>query len=121
MPRKPPRPCKHPRCPNLTTNKSRFCDEHDALRASMKDRGRPSPSKRGYGREWQRIRRQVLREHGIPKEDWPLYDVDHVPAYNPDVEPDHRKYTLVPRLRPEHSRKTAKHDGGFGNVRGSGV
>jgi hypothetical protein len=77
---------------------------------------RPSPAKRGYGREWrEKIRPRVLREHGIPRDQWHLYDVDHNPPYDPDVEPDHIKYQLVPRLRPDHSRKTAREDGGFGN------
>jgi hypothetical protein len=41
---------------------------------------------------------------------WPEYDVDHNPPYNPDIEPDHRKYTLVPMLRSDHSRKTVRED-----------
>ena len=60
----------------------------------------------------------MLRQNGIPKEDWHKYDVDHRPAYDPEVEPDHNRYTLVPMLRSDHSRKTAKEDGAFG--RGGG-
>jgi hypothetical protein len=64
----------------------------------------------------------VLRAHGIPKEKWSLYAVDHNPPYNPAVEPDHEKYTLIPRLITEHNRKTASEDGGFGNrKRGEGA
>ncbi|NCC65369.1 MAG: hypothetical protein EOM15_12005 [Spirochaetia bacterium] len=66
--------------------------------------------KRGYDHTWRKVRAQVLADNGIPKEAWPLYDVDHNPAYDPAVEPDHTKYTLVPRLHSEHSRKTAQQD-----------
>lgn len=80
---------------------------------------RLSSGQRGYGREWrEKIRPRVLRAHGIPKADWPKYDIDHRPAYAPEVEPDHNKYELVPMLRSEHSRKTSRFDGGFGNGRG---
>jgi len=47
---------------------------------------------------------------GIPQNQWPLYDVDHNPPYDPIKEPDHRRYVLVPRLRSDHSRKTATQD-----------
>jgi hypothetical protein len=75
---------------------------------------RPSSAKRGYGVEWKRIREMVLRGAGIPFHLWPLYDVDHEPAYNIDIEPDHMKYRLTPRLHGEHSAKTARLDHGFG-------
>jgi hypothetical protein len=71
---------------------------------------RQSSADRGYDREWQRIRREVLKEHGVPQWEWSLYDVDHNPAYDPDVQPDHRSYTLIPRLKSDHSRKTARED-----------
>ncbi|MCF7944717.1 MAG: hypothetical protein K9L75_04195 [Spirochaetia bacterium] len=66
--------------------------------------------KRGYDAVWRKIRKQVLREFGIPKDQWHLYAVDHNPPYNKEVEPDHTKYTLIPRLIIEHNRKTAKQD-----------
>lgn len=73
-----------------------------------------SPSRRGYGNEWRRIRAEVLRAHGVPRDEWPQWDVDHRPAYDPAVEPDHLKYTLVPMRHAEHSKKTARFDGAFG-------
>ncbi len=76
---------------------------------------RPSPSRRGYGPAWRKIRERVLREWSIPLKDWPLYDVDHNPPYDPEVELDHMKYRLTPRLHGGHSAKTAASDGGFGN------
>lgn len=71
---------------------------------------RPSRSKRGYNSYWYKVRQEVLQSYRIPRELWPLYDVDHNPPYNKEVEPDHRKYTLIPMLKAEHSRKTARED-----------
>ncbi len=119
MPTKPARMCKYPYCPNLTFDPSGYCDVHAAMRpaARMPDK-RPSAPRRGYGRDWQKIRAEVLTKAGIPRELWPLYDIDHNPRYNPAIEPDHRKYTLIPRLHGEHSSKTNHEDGGFGHRRG---
>ncbi|ADK81106.1 hypothetical protein [Sediminispirochaeta smaragdinae] len=76
---------------------------------------RKSSTQRGYGAAWRKIRIEVLQAWGIPKRLWPKYDVDHNPAYDRRIEPDHRKYQLIPRLHADHSRKTAKFDNGFGN------
>lgn len=118
MPTKPARMCKYPYCPNLTSDSSGYCDVHAAMRPAgrMPDK-RPSSPRRGYGRDWQKIRAEVLTKTGIPRNLWPLYDIDHNPPYNPAVEPDHRKYTLIPRLHGEHSSKTCREDGGFGRSR----
>ncbi len=78
-------------------------------RPRAKDK-RESAAKRGYSSSWRKIREEVLRNAGIPFEDWSLYDVDHNPPYNKWKEPDHSKYTLIPRLHSEHSRKTATCD-----------
>jgi hypothetical protein len=81
---------------------------------------------RGYDYTWQKIRVRVLKEFGIPKEQWSLYAVDHNPPYNQEVEPDHTRYQLVPRLIAEHNRKTARedtkrdHKGRFTGSRGRG-
>ncbi len=71
------------------------------------DRGEHRNAKYYTSAEWRKIRAEVLTSHGIPKDIWHLYDVDHTPQYNPEVESDHRKYTLTPLLHGEHSRKTA--------------
>lgn len=119
MPYKPARQCRIPYCPNLTNDRSGFCDAHAEYRGIQRGfENRPSSSRRGYGREWQKIRREVLTRAGIPCELWPQYDIDHNPRYNPSVEPDHRKYDLIPRLRGDHSKKTIREDGGLGHRRG---
>lgn len=115
MPKRPPRPCKHPGCPQLSH--TGYCEEHaPAVPASSPlSPPRRSAARRGYGRGWRRIRERALTSYGIPRHDWPLYDIDHRPPYDPDVEPNHSRYTLVPMLRSNHSRKTARENGGFGN------
>lgn len=106
--------CIKPRCGKTFRGKGQYCDKHKPdFRRWDKKRG--NSASRGYGHEWRKIRIEKLSEYGIPMERWPDYDVDHNPPYNPDVEPDHRKYELIPRLRSEHSKKTATEDGGFGN------
>lgn len=67
-------------------------------------------SARGYDANWRKVRAEVLTSAGIPETDWPKYVVDHRPPYNPAIEPDHRKYQLVPMLKADHSRKTVLHD-----------
>jgi 5-methylcytosine-specific restriction protein A len=110
MPYKPARPCRFIGCAKTTTAKTGYCESHARLwRPYERPRGRdarPGSAKRGYNGEWQRIRAETLAAFGLPKQDWHLYDVHHDPAYNPAVEPDHRKYRLTPLLRADHSRET---------------
>lgn len=113
MPTRPKAKCSMPGCPNraIAHGRCAFHPRGDDLGQAR----RLSAARRGYGPEWKKIRETVLAQHGIPKEEWPLYDVDHYPAYDASVEPDHHKYTLTPVLHGEHSRKTVLVDGGFGN------
>lgn len=119
MPYKPARMCKSPYCPVLTHDASGYCDVHASLRPVPRkpDKYRGNAAARGYGDEWRKIRVEILRAAGIPASEWPQYDIDHVPRYNATIEPDHRKYNLIPRLRAVHSRKTIAQDGGFGRPR----
>ncbi len=100
MPKAPYKPCKHPGCPALTQNG--YCAKHP--RKVQQPENRPSSTRRGYDYYWYNVvRPHVLREYGIPKEDWPLWDVHHEPEYNPDVNPNHWDYTLTPMLHGKHS------------------
>jgi 5-methylcytosine-specific restriction protein A len=118
MPIRPAKLCKNPFCPNLTRDPSGYCSLHKPAPSIRLPDRRAAPSSRGYDREWRKVREEVLARYDIPRRLWPRYDVDHNPPYNPAIEPDHRKYTLIPRLHAEHSSKTAREDGGFGNGRG---
>jgi 5-methylcytosine-specific restriction protein A len=117
MPTKPARMCRIPNCPNLTQDPSGYCPLHKPAYSVRKPDKRMAPSRRGYCRAWRKVREEVLERYGIPRHLWSRYDVDHNPPYNPAVEPDHRKYTLIPRLHAEHSSKTCHKDGGFGHAR----
>jgi hypothetical protein len=123
VPYKPPRPCRFAGCVNTTTAKTGYCDKHAHLYKPFvyPDKGRPPASRRGYDGAWAKIRAAVLRQHGIPRQDWKLYDVHHNPPYNPDAEPDHLRYALIPVLHAEHTRLT---NGGMrrgkNNLQGAG-
>jgi hypothetical protein len=104
MPNKCNSYCAESGCPGIAEKGSYYCAIHKRVRLADY---RQSAAKRGYDRNWQRIRVRVLRQSGIPREEWPKYDVDHNPPYDPATEPDHNKYTLIPRLHADHSRKTA--------------
>ena len=107
---KPARQCKYPRCAGYSTDGTGYCPVHVYLYVPFV-RGnddRPSAARRGYGRGWRQIRERVLLAAGIARADWPKYDVDHNPPYNPEVEPRHEAYVLIPRLHADHSRKTRR-------------
>jgi hypothetical protein len=110
LPYKVPKPCRMAGCVNTASSPSGYCDKHALLTAlscaPLKQARRPSPASIGYGSEWRRIRSGVLSEAGIPRDLWRYYDVHHEPAYNPAIEPDHRKYNLIPIPHGDHSSET---------------
>jgi hypothetical protein len=108
MPIRQPGECRQPNCNGRGVYRG-YCARHKSNADT-----RPSAAQRGYGGEWRKIREQVLRAYGIPPVHWSLYDIDHDPIYNKQIEPDHTKYKLTPKLHNEHSIKTDKYDHGFG-------
>ena len=63
MPRKSPKPCKVPGCPEITRHPSGFCDDHEGYRRAIKaeyDRHRSSAAIRGYDRKWRNYRKTFL-------------------------------------------------------------
>lgn len=79
---------------------------------------RPSPSARGYDREWQRVRAEHLRHEPFCRIcKHPATQVDHiVPIRKGGHRLDHAN--LQSLCVACHSRKTAKNDDGFGNKKG---
>lgn len=64
MPRKPKRPCAHPRCPNLTDKL--YCPEHEKAARQQYDKYERSPAvNKTYGRAWKRIRDRYAAEHPL--------------------------------------------------------
>lgn len=121
MPTAPLRLCLFPRCGVRVPGG--YCAQHD----------RPSAAKRGYGRPWQRYRREWLSAHpfcGDRADGWSAEHsvcraegletlathVDHIdPVTGPDdprfFDPaDHQSL-----CETCHAQKTAREDGGFGN------
>jgi hypothetical protein len=107
MPYKPNKPCLYSGCVNTVPHG--YCTTHAYLTPSYRPIDtRPSAAARGYDSSWKKIRADVLINFGIPEDQWGLYDVHHIPEYNPDIEPDHRAYKLTPVLHNEHSKITGK-------------
>jgi 5-methylcytosine-specific restriction enzyme A len=61
MARTLPLPCRHPGCPELVQGGG-YCPKHRRDDYRRQDAVRGTPSQRGYGWEWQRIRRSILME-----------------------------------------------------------
>ena len=85
---------------------------------------RPSPSDRGYGTRWQRIRKAILlaeplcRACAAKGEIKPAEHVDHIiPLAQGGT---HEARNLQPLCHACHSRKTVMEDGGFGRRRRHG-
>jgi 5-methylcytosine-specific restriction protein A len=85
-----------------------YCSECKALRY------RGSSAQRGYGAEWQKLRRRFLAEHPVCRLcNEPATDVDHIISKRKGGTDDWEN--LQPMCRRHHSIKTASEDGGFGN------
>lgn len=93
---------------------SKICNKcrlrYQGRRCSCSPDTRESSFDRGYDAQWRKVRISILASAGIPEDQWPLYAVDHNPPYDKNIEPDHTRYTLIPKLIADHNRKTAIED-----------
>ena len=85
MPRRSPRGCLTPGCPNLAPSGQSYCPIHQAQQDKAYDQARGSPAQRGYDARWRRIRAGHLRRHpncvdpfGIHDTLMRATDVDHI-------------------------------------------
>ena len=77
---------------------------------------RPSPTARGYGYRWQQVRAEHLRMEPTCRIcGEAATDVDHIVSRWYSGSDDHDNLRSL--CHSHHSRKTARVDGGFGNVR----
>ena len=60
MPHRPPRPCQHPGCGVLVDGRDSRCDRHRRQVAREREGRRDSSTSRGYGSDWQRLRKRKL-------------------------------------------------------------
>lgn len=87
---------------------------HRSTPPPLKGDGRPSACRRGYGRGWQAIRLNVLREEPVCEDcdRAPSVHVDHVVALEKGG--THDRSNLRALCPSCHSKKTCRVDGGFG-------
>lgn len=122
MPMKAKRPCKHPGCPNLCD--SGYCEKHRPKRYDpMYEKRRGSAASRGYDRKWRDASKAYLRQHPLCvqcKKDGfvvPAILVDHIIPHCGDQKLFWDRANWQSLCWQCHSRKTAKEDGGYGNLR----
>ena len=98
MPERPLAPCKRPGCPELTRNKSGYCDEHQSEYKPRdyhsENQRRGSAASKGYGYRWQKYRAWFLRQPGsqicklhLPGCTLVATEVDHIDPPNGPGDP----------------------------------
>lgn len=60
---RPLKPCKYPGCRRLSVDG--YCEEHRRKRTRDYDRQRGTPPERGYGSNWQKVRRIKLDQNPL--------------------------------------------------------
>ena len=64
IPKTPRKPCKYPKCPNLTDGQ--FCETHAKQDAQEYEKYRRDPeTRKRYGRDWKRIRDRYIATHPL--------------------------------------------------------
>lgn len=128
MPQRPKTICNHPGCGRLIDGNETYCAPHLRIKPTIDkqaraeaDARRGSAAARGYGYKWQQARSGYLNKHPLCR----ICDaqgrlriatvVDHVVAHNGDQTLFWNSSNWQPLCKACHDRKTAKHDGGFGN------
>jgi len=120
LPTKAKKLCAFPGCPNLVDSGETYCPEHKRQTQKNVDARRGTSNERGYNATWRRLRRMVLNREPLCRECLkegrltPATEVDHIVPLSQGGTNDLEN--LQPLCHSCHSRKTAKEDGGFGNV-----
>lgn len=113
MPNRPLRPCRHYGCPELTNDKSGYCEEHRRDNGDY-DRYRGSPTERGYNYRWEKARVRFLKEHPLCvdclKEGiyTPATQVDHIIPHRGDPLLFWDEENWQPLCAHHHSKKTKR-------------
>jgi len=125
MPKRPKRPCAHPGCPELVEYPDRYCEKHKRERNRSRreyDKERGTAAQRGYDARWRKVRKRFLAENPLCTECMkegrltPATVVDHIVPHKGDPELFWDESNWQPLCKQCHDRKTAREDGGFGNV-----
>lgn len=114
MPQRVERPCRAHLCPNTTSNKNGYCDEHQAL--AVERRG--SAYHRGYDKRWAKFRIRYLREHplcvdcldkplpGEPVQ--PATEIHHIQKLRDRPDLKYHPDNLMALCHKHHSIRTAR-------------
>ncbi|KAA1015961.1 HNH endonuclease [Paraburkholderia panacisoli] len=124
MPARAHRPCRHPGCPALVRVRHGLCPDHLKSARKRADEQRDSSAERGYGAAWRRARAAFLRLHPVCECDecraqhrlLPASVVDHRVPHRGDMRVFWDQSNWQALAKRCHDRKTATHDGGFGNA-----
>jgi 5-methylcytosine-specific restriction enzyme A len=106
-------PCLEPGCPERAIRAGRCAAHQRQTPQRQYDAQRASPSARGYGREWQRIRASFLQLFPVCRVcGAPATDVDHITALADGGTHDYAN--LQPLCHAHHSAKTARENRRWG-------
>ncbi len=122
MPNKPARPCKSPRCPQVTQDPSGYCDKHKKQAQRQQDQERGSANARGYNYRWQIRSKRYLAEHPLcaicQKKNPPVVRgaavVDHIIPHKGNYDLFWDESNWQSACKECHDIKTATEDGAFG-------
>jgi 5-methylcytosine-specific restriction protein A len=65
MPPRAKRGCRAPMCPGLTQERHGYCAQHESLASGWNAPSRGTAEQRGYGYEWRKLARSILRRDGF--------------------------------------------------------
>ena len=118
MPNKPMRPCKHPGCTALVSGG--YCAEHQTSYVHYAKRG--SSASRGYTAKWSKASKAYLAENPWCAECLKsgrrtrATETDHIIPHKGNLLLFWDRSNWQPLCHSCHSIKTAREDGGFGNL-----
>lgn len=110
--------CAFPGCPLFVKVGGSLCEQHEQERMQRVEARRPTASQRGYGARWQRESARFLEEHPfcVCGNAHRSEVVDHIKPHRGDQELFWDQSNWQAMAKACHDRKTARTDGGFGNV-----
>lgn len=125
MAKRAKKPCAYFGCPNLVEHGERYCSVHKGKETEKRrryDRERGTAAQRGYDARWRRARKRFLAENPLCVECLkegrltPATRVDHIVPHKGDLKLFWDETNWQPLCESCHNKKTAREDGGFGNV-----